>query len=755
MLYDIVGETGTPIENQGFEITIDKQSEFAIGKGRYYVEGIICENNTDKLNARNQEDLPDHSNLFKENQIVPQENGFYIVYLDVWQRHITALEDPTLLETALGGADTTTRTKNIWQAKTLKVDATDAQEALTEFEKWKKNAYSTGKLRAKTKTINTNDNEPTTEAGYSGDQNRLYRIEIHSNGTLGTTDTPTAKKPIFKWSRENATIAAKILKITSKQDETEPNKKTYNIVIETEKKDTTHNFKNQWIEVTNDYCELWNIPGQFLKINGHEKDHQENQSTLETTITTTEKTLLDYITENEDNKINIPKIRRWNTPKNKRTTLNQTSNTTCPDNNAEYSTDKNEYIDLEEGIQIKFEAGNYVAGDYWLIPTRTITKSIEWPTTTKTNQAEPDALASMMKHHYCPLALLRCTKKTENPLEVIYDYREFFSATSKVLNFYYISGDGQEITPENVMTETVSFKNSGNNTAHTYKEKNELETGAIVTPILLCVGARKGNMPIETINQDNYFVRFEVQDEYGMGRLFNTSERMLSKTHVDAPLVGGIAKCNWIFITNWIDSTNKHIPGKQQVSATLMLKADREARPCHTAPIFFNAIFAQANKEGGVARPPVATVISGIVRLEFSHNREWDGPLISNPITHLIEGRGPPAIILSLLPSETIDKAPDETVVESFEDFYLYNWENILSKNKHIQLPRFKTIDVNPRSFRILIEQSFPRPEHVWYLRWWAIPAQQTKIQTATFEPASLKRYTSTRSSETEPLEQE
>ncbi len=38
------------------------------------------------------------------------------------------------------------------------------------------------------------------------------------------------------------------------------------------------------------------------------------------------------------------------------------------------------FIQLENGIQVQFEQGKeYEAGDYWLIPARTIDNSLEWP----------------------------------------------------------------------------------------------------------------------------------------------------------------------------------------------------------------------------------------------------------------------------------------------------------------------------------------------------------------------------------------
>jgi hypothetical protein len=47
--------------------------------------------------------------------------------LDVWTRHVTALEDPQLREVALSGPDTTTRTQTVWQVRLLKLEQALAQ----------------------------------------------------------------------------------------------------------------------------------------------------------------------------------------------------------------------------------------------------------------------------------------------------------------------------------------------------------------------------------------------------------------------------------------------------------------------------------------------------------------------------------------------------------------------------------------------------------------------------------------------------
>ena len=40
---DVVGPVGGPVHDEGFKITVQGNT-LEIGKGRYYVEGILCEN---------------------------------------------------------------------------------------------------------------------------------------------------------------------------------------------------------------------------------------------------------------------------------------------------------------------------------------------------------------------------------------------------------------------------------------------------------------------------------------------------------------------------------------------------------------------------------------------------------------------------------------------------------------------------------------------------------------------------------------
>src|SRR5262245_20962620 len=84
--------------------------DFSIAPGHYWVDGILCENDVDApLSFLDQRDFTPE----------PPEPGTYIAYLDVWERHLCADEEPSLREVALGGPDTATRTRLVWQVKLL------------------------------------------------------------------------------------------------------------------------------------------------------------------------------------------------------------------------------------------------------------------------------------------------------------------------------------------------------------------------------------------------------------------------------------------------------------------------------------------------------------------------------------------------------------------------------------------------------------------------------------------------------------
>src|SRR5215472_1294436 len=88
---DIIGACGAPLYDAGFGIAIAADGEtLTISKGRLYVDGILCENDQadPPLDYLKQPDFPNPPDLL--DLLSKAKAQFGIVYLDVWQRHLTA-----------------------------------------------------------------------------------------------------------------------------------------------------------------------------------------------------------------------------------------------------------------------------------------------------------------------------------------------------------------------------------------------------------------------------------------------------------------------------------------------------------------------------------------------------------------------------------------------------------------------------------------------------------------------------------------
>ena len=123
-----------------------------------------------------------------------------VAYLETWERHITAIEDPGVREEALGSTDTTTRTELLGQVKLATVTGAfppGAAAAGVLREAFDSVQVSGGRLTIDVpETTQSSDPCALPElAGYSGSDNRLYRVEVHRGGGLSELR--------LKWSRDN------------------------------------------------------------------------------------------------------------------------------------------------------------------------------------------------------------------------------------------------------------------------------------------------------------------------------------------------------------------------------------------------------------------------------------------------------------------------------------------------------------------------------------------------------------------------
>lgn len=309
---DLIGEHGGPRADAGFKIGVGRSGRLlTIGAGRYYVDGLLAENGQPCVFDA-QPYLPTAPDLLR---VAQSKTGAQLAYLDVWEREVTFLDDPTLREVGLGGPDTCVRRKVVWQVRLCSADESDL------------GAESTGVNRKRASRLNVF----TSGSGYRGTANHLYRVEIHRSGAIGTAT--------FKWSRDNGSVTALIERIEGRL-----------LTIGPGALPPGSSFgSGQWVEVSDDARELDGEVGDLRRIEAFDDAAR--------TMTLNEAPSMRFETSLH------PKVRRWDQVAGgdgeERTTAHR--------------------LPLEDGIEVQFSAATYSTGDYWLIPARAVGGAVEWP----------------------------------------------------------------------------------------------------------------------------------------------------------------------------------------------------------------------------------------------------------------------------------------------------------------------------------------------------------------------------------------
>jgi Family of unknown function (DUF6519) len=386
---DVIGPSGVPKKNDGFKIDVAPGGhDLTIAPGRIYVDGLLCELDQGATYT-NQPHFPnpDFTTLTSPPLSPPGakqlklDDGTYFVFLDAWQREIDALDDPLIREVALGGPDTATRLRTVYQIRLLPAPLTSPPGQITCETPVEFAPPATGKLKARTQPPKSDDDAcllPPT-AGYNRLENQLYRVEIQKGGTLNQVT--------FKWSRDNGSVETTIKNIAD------------NVVTVADLgKDEVLSFAgSQWVEIVDDESTLKGLPHPLAQID--KTGPGANEITLKTSVAAFAK---------------LPaKLRRWDQ---------------STDANADgVSASLASWIDLEGGIQVNFSNDTYRAGDYWLIPARTATGDIEWPR--DDNQDPIEQLPFGIRHHFCRLALI---KSQGGLITLLEDCRKRFPSLTEI-----------------------------------------------------------------------------------------------------------------------------------------------------------------------------------------------------------------------------------------------------------------------------------------------------------------------------------
>jgi hypothetical protein len=385
-----VGDESFKIQSTG-----SAPRDFFITRGTYYVNGVPCDNPSlpPPAGGGAADPGPRYSGQpYWSDPPALDDAGSYVVYLDVWERFLTYIEDEdrtddelqqTIREVALGGPDTAARSRIVWQVRVVPlgdVDADSLEDDADGFENFldvlKKNNVIRavepdgdtrlyGKLAARARKTQADDQPCSTnpESRYRGPENQLYRVEIHDPGAF-TLDE--ASEATFKWSRENGSV---VFAIRALEGPT--------VTLETLGRDERLGLKaGDYVEVVDDDYVLEGRAEPLLRVSSVDPE----------TFTVM---------------LSAPPASNVGTDQKKHPILRRWEGTASVSVNEKPGSEG--YLALEDGVEVLFSEGDYRTADYWSFPARTATGDVEWPGPAGSPKEIPP---HGIVHAYAPLSVI-------------------------------------------------------------------------------------------------------------------------------------------------------------------------------------------------------------------------------------------------------------------------------------------------------------------------------------------------------------
>ena len=352
-----------------------------IGRGRMYVDGLLAENHgggtlefdpvLDELRGKtalayNQQPY------FPAPPALPS-GGPHLAYLEVWHREVTHLQQPNLVETALG-VDTTTRMQTVWQVRLLRniggADCTTPDNAVAGWQNLIRPSGGRMSIKAEGVPPDLDPCELPPTGGYRGLENQLYRIEIHDGGGAGTAT--------FKWSRDNASVASNVVEIVSNTAT------ATQLKLASLGRDALLRFNTgDWVEILDDRRELSGENGDPALRRGVMRKITVDDA--KQTISFSPALPAGLIPAGGTDTLDArhTRVRRWD----QGGTVRDANNNVIVNLDAAGSTGlipvpaAGVWVVLEYGVQVQFSldpaGGGFHCGDYWVSAARTADTSVE------------------------------------------------------------------------------------------------------------------------------------------------------------------------------------------------------------------------------------------------------------------------------------------------------------------------------------------------------------------------------------------
>jgi hypothetical protein len=438
---DLIGPAGGPERNCGFGIItrewlqslpqsderrqwlkrLSDPTDFLIGRGHYYVDGLLCEN----------PELVRYSGQSGTTGAPPEKltltnDALYLAYLDVAEHSVFAAEDESLLEVAIG-IETAIRARQTWVVRTapLRSGTTcdDMEPSWTDLTgAWQSANRGWLKVRAGHGAEN-DSSDPcivAPQSRYRGAENQLYRVEVHRGGVIEPPRKTKAKtrqdesldsgdRPTFKFSRVNGSAVYRIEQFDGATA----------TLSDLGRDDRLNLDDGDWVEILDDSTVLPETPGPLRKVASVD--------------TFTRRVTLEPVPGGPppvgQDSARHPYMRRWD----QRQGDPQGRGLRLYDGVAPI--ELGEWVALEDGVEIQFQGPEsatgpvvFRSGDYWLAPARVATGGIiDWPTV----DGEPRAIPPHgVEHHYAPLAIVKVVK---GELTVFSQCRRSFEVPTKIV----------------------------------------------------------------------------------------------------------------------------------------------------------------------------------------------------------------------------------------------------------------------------------------------------------------------------------
>jgi hypothetical protein len=415
---DLLGRAAYPETTPyAFEITASSSggtNQLAIGPGRMYVDGLLAENHGDPATVQWDPALAEMSNTpqpppatetgaidytkqpyMPPDSTLPTGNGPFLAYLDVWVRPVDYLNDPDLIDKAVG-VDSTGRLQTVWQVRLFDLANDPNATCDSPIDDWPP-APSAGLLT--TDTTPTAPSGPcclTSGAAYTGLENQFYRVEIHQPGAAEGSAVPPTTDPTgatFKWSRDNGSVISGVTAISNVTN-SEGNPASQLAVTSLGRDQVLGFAPSNWIEILDDSTEYALTAGQL---------HQIDTIDVAAKTITLATTLGAPFTTGDTDPDRHTRIRRWDMSGK---VYEKDGTTVWWDIDAQGRGDipvppTGTTLILENGITVAFDVsatgGVFVAGDFWTFAARTADGSID-----KLVKATPRGL----HHHYVRLSIV-------------------------------------------------------------------------------------------------------------------------------------------------------------------------------------------------------------------------------------------------------------------------------------------------------------------------------------------------------------